>query len=485
MNIKELSHIHFTGIKGVGMTALALCAQDAGIRVTGSDVGEEFVTDITLKKRNIAPMVGFSKDNLQEKPDLVVTTGAHGGLNNPEVLAAKELGIPVMTLAEALPKFTEGKKVIAVCGVGGKTSTSSMIATILDQLGLKPSFAIGVADIPSLGTPGRYDKEGEYFVVEADEYAISPGIDNRPRFSLLSPYAIVVTNIVHDHPDIYPTFEDTKKVYVEFIKKLTNQDLESRTILISNSDNETAHELYVEYLPNPKVISRSYSLKGNGLWNAEDISYAKGKTIFHFNSFDDDDKKTLVKVTLSVPGDYNIYNALAAITVCSYVTGKPLEDIVSAIEKYTGCKRRFEKVGENGGIIYYDDYAHHPDEVKAAIKATREWFKENRVVVLFQPHTFSRTKALMKEFSESFNEADVVCISDIFASAREPFDDTINSEMLVNEIKKNHSKPEDVMYTGDLAKTAEWLKENLKEGDVFITLGAGDVYKVHNKIIQK
>ena len=213
MNIKNAKHVHFTGIKGVGMTSLALCCQDLGIKITGSDVEEEFVTDETLKNRGLPWKIGFKKENLNPKPDLLVFTGAHGGLNNPEVLVAKELGIPVISHAEALGQLAEGKKTIAVCGVGGKTTTCAMIATILEYAGLNPSYAIGVGNIPSTGTPGKYSKEGGYFICEADEYAISPGVDNRPKFSLLSPEYLVITNIKHDHPDIYKTSEVFEQVF--------------------------------------------------------------------------------------------------------------------------------------------------------------------------------------------------------------------------------------------------------------------------------
>ena len=173
INIEKTPHIHFVGIKGVGVCALALCAQDMGIKVTGSDILELFITDKVLKERGISFKTSFSEKNLIPRPDLVITTGAHGGLNNPEVIAAKEMGIPVLTQGEALAEFAEGKKTIAVCGVGGKTTTAAMIAFILEKVGKKPSWAVGVSEIFGLGYGGKYNKEGEYFFAEADEYAVS------------------------------------------------------------------------------------------------------------------------------------------------------------------------------------------------------------------------------------------------------------------------------------------------------------------------
>lgn len=409
------------------MTSLALCTLDLGIKVTGSDVEEEFVTDEILHARAILPFVGFSKENLDPKPDLVVYTGAHGGQNNPEVLVTKALGIPAISHAEALGQMAEGKKTIAICGVGGKTTTCAMIATILEHAGLKPSYAIGVGNIPSTGTPGKYNKEGEYFICEADEFVISPGADNRPRWSYLSPKILVVTNIKHDHPDIYKTLEDTQNVFADFI----NKTKEAGSIVVTNSKNN---------LP-------------------EDFK-------------------------LNVPGAFNLENAQNAFAVCKELDIQD-EKILEGLKRYTGCKRRFEKIAEVNGILLYDDYAHHPEEIKAILKATREWFPEKRILVYFQPHTYSRTKALFKEFAQSFNGADFVGIADIFASARESTDPDVSSDKLVEEIKKHHPHPENVGYAGNWQEGAKYLAATLKPGDVFLTLGAGDIYKVHKDILKR
>lgn len=427
MDIKNANHIHFTGIKGVGLTSLALISKDLGIKVTGSDVAEEFVTDETLKRNAIEWQPGFDPERINQKPDFVVFTGAHGGLNNPEVLKAKELGIHALSHFEALAAFAKGKELIAVCGVGGKTTTSAMIATILEHAGLNPSWAIGVADVPSLPNPGHYDKEGKYFVTEADEFAISPGVDNRPKFSLLSPQFLIVTNIKHDHPDIYKTFEDFKKVFDDLIEKVRSKG--------------------------GTVITKSNGLLPQGF-------------------------------KLSVPGEFNVENANNAFSVCKLLD-IPENIILEGLKLYLGCKRRFEKIGEVNDILFYDDYAHHPDEIKAMLKAAREWFPKRRIVVLFQPHTYSRTKSLFKEFGESFKDADMVGIMEIFASAREEADPTINSQMLVEGIKKHQKNPENVGYVKDLDDASKMSLQILKPGDVFITLGAGDVYKVHKEIISK
>lgn len=337
MIIQKSKHIHFTGIKGVGMTALALCAQDLGIKITGSDTSELFVTDEILKERKINWEVGFDKNHISEDIDLVITTGAHGGLNNPEVLAVKEKGIPVLTQAQALAEFSKGKEVIAVCGVGGKTTTSAIIAHILDRCGLNPSYAIGVGKINPLGYPGKYDKDGKYFVCEADEFVNSPGVDNTPKFLFLSPKVIVVTNLEHDHPDVYPTLEDTKKAYSDFFKKIPPDGL-----LVVNAEDK----------------------------NVQDIISELNIPVVKFN--------TNEKIETSLPGEYNQKNIAAAMAVADYFK-IPKEQVLQTIKSFKGTQRRFEKIGKTKErVIIIDDYAHHPREIKAVLKAAREVYPKKK-----------------------------------------------------------------------------------------------------------
>ncbi len=439
MKITELKKVHFTGIKGVGMTALALCAQDLGIKITGSDTAELFVTDEILKERKIEWEAGFDKNRITSDIDLVITTGAHGGLNNPEVLAAKEKNIPVLTQAEALAKFSEGKEVIAVCGVGGKTTTSAIIAHILDKCGLNPSYAIGVGRINPLGYPGKYDKNSRYFVCEADEFVNSPGIDNTPKFLFLSPEIIVATNVEHDHPDVYPALEDTKKAYLEFFKKIPPDGL----LVVRDGDK-----------------------------NAEEISRLLSCRVVKF--------KTKEKIETSLPGEYNQKNLAAAIAVADYLK-IPRDKVLQAIKSFKGTQRRFEEVGRTKeGTIVIDDYAHHPNEIKSVLRAARESYPDRRIIAVFQPHTYSRTKALFSQFAQSFGDADMACFMDIYASAREKKDKNISSKKLAEEAGKYNPNS---FYIGDHQSAVGWLKKNLKENDLLLTLGAGDIFYLHQKLL--
>lgn len=463
MKITNLNHIHFTGIKGVGMTALALCALDLGIKVTGSDVGEVFVTDETLKKRGIKWSSGFSRDNLIPKPDLVVTTGAHGGLENPEVIAAKSLEIPVLTHAQALGEFMKGKIGISVCGVGGKTTTSSMIAHILDRLGESPSYAVGAANIFSLGAPGRFDKKGKYFVAEADEYVNSPG-DHTPRFSFQHPEVIVVTNIEHDHPDVYPTFKDTQKAFNDFFNNLPKGGT-----LVANYDNEHLASVLETF----KGSKQTYGKDAAADWIITGILISEGKSEFsllHAN-------ERTESITLSVPGVYNIYNAAAAIAAVSAL-GLGVQKAVKHLSDFTGTKRRFENMGGRDGVVFYDDYAHHPLEIKSVLEAARSSFGNKRIVAIFQPHTYSRTKQFLNEFAFSFENADIVGIMDIYASARERNTLGMSGKLLAQEISKRHKH---AFYIGGLNSAKSWMDETLKAGDVVMTMGAGNLYLLHSK----
>jgi len=465
MNIEDLKYVHFTGIKGVGMAGLAICCKDLGIKVTGSDVEEYFVTDETLKRRGIEWDVGFNKRDFSEKPDLLIATAAHGGLNNPEVLKAEKLGIPVITYAEALALLTEPKKLINVCGVGGKTTTSSMLAVLFEKAKYNPSFLVGVADVFPINTPARYRKDSEYFICEADEYAISPGINDDAKFTLLDPFITVITNIEHDHPDIYPTFADTQRTFKKYFERIPKEGL-----LVACVDNTNVERMVSEL----SVPVATYGFNSKADYVISDVSYKNQKT--HFVIKGKDEEET---ITMLLPGIYNIQNATAAY-VCAKHIGMETDKILEGIKEYGGCKRRFEFMGEKGGILYYDDYAHHPEELKSLLRAFHDWATGKRVIAVFQPHTYSRTKILLDDFSESFMDTDLVAFMDIYASAREKVDKTIDSKILSKKVALKGKK---VAYTGDEEKTLKWIKENARKGDIVVTIGAGDIFQLHQKIL--
>lgn len=468
MNIKDiekLKHIHFTGIKGVGMTALALCMKDMGKKVTGSDVTEVFVTDEVLKKNKILWDVGFGDKNLRLKPDLLVYTAGHGGILNPEVRLAQEKGVLVKSYAEFVADLANTKKVISVCGVGGKTSTASMVSVLLESANINPSYIVGVGSIFPLGNAGHYEEKGEYFVCEADDYVVSPGVDNRPKFMLLNPYIAVVTNIEYDHPDIYFNFEETITAFRKFFEKIPKNG-----VLIACTDNQNVAKI-IKDLKKPIL---TYGIKTGADYRIANIKFKDQKT--YFDILVKGSKKTYKDIIINVPGEFNVRNAVAAFVVGDFL-GMDEKDLRFGLAKYQGCRRRFEKMGEYKGGLFFDDYAHHPSEIISIIKATRDWYSKKRIVVIFQPHTFSRTKALFSDFSKAFKHANAVGFMDIYPSARESFDATISSEMLSIETSKYQ---DNVNYLGNHESTLKWIDENIKKGDIVLTLGAGDIFHLYN-----
>ncbi len=464
---ENIRTVHFTGIKGVGMTALACCFQDLGAKITGSDVEEVFVTDEILKKRQISWKTGFTPQNLAN-PNLLITTGAHGGLLNPEVKAAKERGIPVMTHGEALGFLMKEKRGISFCGVGGKSTTSAMAATVLDHAGLAPSYAVGVAEIFPLGFPGRFEKKGEFFVAEADEYATCKGVDLRPRFFWQNPEFIICTNIEYDHPDIYPNLAATKKTFLRFFQKIPPGGF-----LIINGDNPNNQDVLKFYHGNIFTYGRGE----RNQWQAKDIICQKEKSIFSLYYR----KKKEASFSLSVPGQYNILNAVATI-ILGKTLGLSYKIVGEGIKNFKGTKRRFEKIGENQRIAVYDDYAHHPSEIKATLGAARNWFgPTKRLIAVFQPHTFSRTKYLLKDFGAAFKDADIVVIAPIYASAREEKDPSITPAVLAQEISKHQEK---VYFVNNLKDLAPLIKKIIQKDDIIFTIGAGDIWKVGKKLLK-
>lgn len=466
ITVLTAKHVHLTGIKGVGMTAVALCVQDNGGEVTGSDVAHEFVTDKTLAKRNIIPRVDFKPENIPSNTELVVYTGAHQGINNPEVVWALENDIPSISLAEATGQLMENKIGISVCGVGGKTTTSAILATIFEDAGKNPSFLVGVASISSLPFPGKYQKESLHFIAEADEYASSPGIDNTPRFMYQTPQTIVCTNINHDHPDIYPDLKSTLNAYRAFFAKLPPDGL-----LIYNSDCPNTAQIINE-APGKHVSVGSSS---ESRYRLLDVKVENGQSFVTYSHHEKN--HTFV---LEIPGEYNARNALMAFA-CSQEHGIGREQINPSIMKFHGVDRRFQLIGSRGGAFFYDDYAHHPSEIVETLKAAKKWFPGKRIIAIFQPHTYSRTKALLSDFAKSFTYADKVLITDIFTSAREKKDPTISSELLVSKIAEFHPDVQ-LIKKDDLV---EYINQIINSEDVLFTIGAGDVYEFHHNYFQK
>lgn len=468
-NIKK---IHFVGIKGVGVAPLAIIAKQAGFEVTGSDIEEEFITDETLKKENIIPLSGFDPKRV-EGVDLVITTGAHGGFENVENKRAKELNIPILTQGEAVGKFMEGKifnkslEGVSVSGSHGKTTTTAMIATILLENNFDPSFLVGTGHIPSLGSSGHFGK-GKFFIAEADEYATEPVFDKTPKLLWQHPKIGVITNIEYDHPDLYPSMESLRKAFLDF-----SENIDKDGVLVVCKDDQETSKLLNSF--KNRIVTYGFSKSSD--FYIERLSIEQDKMFFWVNA----KETSLGEFSVGVTGEHNALNALCATVVCLEL-GLSIDKIKKGLSKFTGTKRRFEFIGEiSSGALLYDDYAHHPTEIRKTLQAFKKTFPNKKIVCIFQPHTYSRTKSLFEQFISSFVDSDLLILIDIYPSLREEVDTSVSSKLLADEITKIHKNVE---YIPSLQDVVEYLGQKRFGKDyVLITMGAGDVYKIYEKLV--
>ncbi|MBI4064953.1 UDP-N-acetylmuramate--L-alanine ligase [Candidatus Gottesmanbacteria bacterium] len=464
IDLKKIKKIHFVGIKGIAMAALALWAKEAGFSVTGSDIDEHFPSDSELVKAAITVDKGFYAAHIDiYMPNLVIYTGAHEGRDNVEVQKAIELNIPVLPHGKALGAVMNEKRQISVAGSHGKTTTAAMIATILFSNGLDPSYAVGCGEIFGLGAGGHFGN-GEFFVAEGDEYVTDPGHNSTPRFLWQHPELLVVTNIDFDHPDVYASLADVKEAFVRLQRNL----VDIKTTIV-NADERACDVLR----RTGAVVSYGFSSQAD--YQIVDISYRSMRTFYSLKQ----KGKKIASFSLRVTGKHNALNGAAAAIAC-HTLGLSWEKIETGLLGFTGTKRRFEKLGEKRGILYYDDYAHHPKEIEATLSGARLWYPKRRIIAVFQPHTYSRTKALLKEFGRSFYGADRVLVSDIYASARESDTMEVTSQVLVDEINKDKTT---TFYAKGAIEVISYLKKEVRPNDIVIFMGAGDIYSWEKDVI--
>ena len=457
MNLLNYNNFYLVGIKGVAMTSMAQLLIDASKNVSGSDVKEEFVTQKILNKLEVNIDTSFEKA-IPQNTECLIYTAAHQAHLNPQVKEADERGIPVISQAEAVAQLFNQQTGIAVCGVGGKSTVSAMIAWILEELNFKPSFSVGVGDIPGLNKTGQWNFEADHFVIEADEYAINPqlGVKATPRFSFLNPYLTVCTNIKFDHPDVYKDFKHTQQVFNDFFNQ-------TKQLIINFEDKKLVNRPHLTFGENSKadIYLSKYKAKAGEV---------QSKFIYQNQTY---------QLTLQIPGKFNTLNALSAILALSQIGIEP-QLAANTLASFKSTKRRFEFIGEKNDVKYYDDYAHHPHEVEAVITALKDWYPQQKKVIAFQSHTFSRTKKLFDEFIDAFKEADEVVMIDIFSSAREKTDKTVTSTKLCEFIESKYKIP--CQNLKAISNLANYCQEKLTPGDVLMTVGAGDIYQVHELI---
>ncbi|MFL5762037.1 MAG: UDP-N-acetylmuramate--L-alanine ligase [Thermomicrobiales bacterium] len=441
--------IHFIGVGGIGMSGLARILFAWGYRVTGSDAVASEQTE-ALQAEGIQVGIGHNQRADAANAALVVVTAAVRG-DNPELAAALEAGVPAVKRAQLLGLLANAKQCVAVAGSHGKSTTSGMIASALLELGAEPSYAIG-AVLAATGTnaaPGR----GDVMVVEADEYDYS--------FLWLKPDIAVVTNIEYDHPDLFRDQLDYDRAFRDFYS-----NIRPNGSLIASADDPGAQRNLAGVSAQTKVITFGESAQAD--WRL--ASAASGWRMI-------DPVGKFYELSLKVPGRHNALNALAAAAALDALSYGSSEAI-AALASYEGVGRRFETKGDVGGVTVIDDYAHHPSEVRVTLQAARERFRERRLWAIFQPHTFSRTKALLGDFAGSFGDADKIVILDIYPS-RETDNLGVSSTDLIRLL------PNGALAGGTPSDAVDLLSDRVRSGDVVLTLGAGDVTSVGPRLLNR
>jgi UDP-N-acetylmuramate--alanine ligase len=469
--------MYFIGIKGVGMASLELIAKQAGMHVLGSDVDTVFITDTVLQKEHIQVLHGFDTKNIEnlvyQSPDeiLVIVTGAHHGLENPEAAAAREKGIKVVTHGQAVGLFMEGDTFakrytgISVAGAHGKTTTTALLATCLSFLNQDPTYTVGTSEIFPLIDAGHFGN-GPYFVAEADEYASDITHDKKAKLLYQYPDFAIINNIDFDHPDFYQNLDDVKQVFEIFSQQV------KKTVIV-NGDDTNSQELIKKY--NAKCIT--FGKEEKNIYRITDIS--AHKLSISFRVFHQQEDKGIF--FLSVPGSHNALNALGVIALLVEL-GFSFDKIREVLPMFKGTKRRSEVLETtSGGAMVIDDYAHHPQEIKTTLESLSQAFPDKKIVCIFQPHMYSRTKALLDDFVSAFEKTNTLFFLPIFASAREKVEDPLiykEIEQKFNSIKTH------VIFPENEAFVVEYINKNLNNPDILIvTMGAGDVYKIGEKLL--
>ncbi len=464
---EQLPHVHFIGIGGSGLSAIARLLMEQGYTVTGSDrTLSSFAQE--LAEAGIAVALDHRAKNIAGA-DIVVRSSAVPD-DNVEVLAAQAAGVPVMKRAQFLGQVMKNHLAIAVGGTHGKTTTTAMIAWLLTRLGQDPSFIIG-GTAKNLGGRNAHAGKGRAFVIEADEYD--------RMFLGLNPDVIVIGYLEHDHPDCFPTPQNYYQAFVEFIQRLQPGGM----LLLSHDNRETRS--LVSDAPKDAFV-QTFGTSPAASYTAENLD------VNERGGFDYDacwhaekgEKIRLAHISLQVPGEHNVRNSLAALAVIHRFvlfgdTPEVLEKAAQALGEFAGTGRRFDIQGEVDGITVIDDYAHHPTEIRATLAAARSRYPDRRIWAVWQPHTYSRTRALLENFARSFDSADQVILSEIYAAREkaEDFDNFSSAQVLEGMAHPN------AQLIPSLEEISAHLLQQLDHGDVLLVLSAGDADQISARVL--
>ena len=452
----SIKKIHFVGIGGIGMSGIAEILVDQGFAVSGSDRASSEVTE-RLVSLGVTVYEGHRAENVTADVDTVVYSSAVM-LDNPEISEALRRKIPTVRRAEMLAEVMRLKYGIGIAGTHGKTTTTSMVSLVLMEGGLDPTVIVGGKLSGLGGTNARLGK-GDFIVVEADEFDRS--------FLSITPTIAVLTTLETDHLDCYRDLEDIKGAFVQFANKVPFYGF------IVMCLDEPALQDIMPQLSKKKIIT--YGLTPQADVQAVDIVHRENTVTFTVVR----QYEELGTIRLQLPGTHNVQNALAAVSV-GLQLGVPFDKVKAGIDKFTGVYRRWEKKGEANGIVVYDDYAHHPTECKATLSGVKAGLRK-RVVCVFQPHLYSRTRDFYEEFGKAFLLADVLVVTDVYPAREEPIQG-VTGELITSAAKQFGHK--DVHYVKDKSQVVHELMEITRPGDIVITMGAGDIWKYGEQFLK-
>lgn len=468
--LNKYKKVYFIGIKGVGMTMLAQFLKEQGSKVSGSDTNETFLTDKVLKKEKIK-VSPFAIKNIPPDVNLVIHSSAYNSENNLELAyLAKQKKVKVLNYASALGEIFSNYSGIAVCGSHGKTTTSAWLGYVLWKAGLNPNVLVG-SSVPQFKGASSLVGKSKIFVAETDEY--------QNKLQYFFPLGVVLNNIDYDHPDFFKTKAAYFKVFEDFVAKIPTHGF-----LVANHSDKQVRSLYQKtkgWVLNYDLVKdeKEYLKKsGEVKFLAYNHYFKNGYQFFKVND--------LGEFKIKMLGRHNVYNALAVIAA-SYALGLEIKLIKKHLGDFLGTTRRAQYLGDFKGVKIFDDYAHHPTEVKSTIAAFKEAYPNKKLLTVFHPHTFTRTKALFNDFKKSFDGSDKLVIIDIYGSARETQGGTSSQELIkaIKDWNKTHNIKQQVVYQKNLATVEKYLRANIRKDDLLLLMGAGDIFRVGENLLKK
>jgi len=470
VDFKKIKKAYFIGIKGSGVVAIAEMLTLMGIEVIGSDTEEKFFTDTILKRLGIKYAENFSPSNIPADIDLVIHSTAYKAENNVEFQEAQKRNLPMMSYPEILAELFNQKYGIAVCGTHGKTTTSAMLGEVLKKCETDPSAVIGgkVKNWESNALLGK----GDFFVIEADEF--------QNKLKMYDPKAAILTSLDWDHPDTFENFTVYKEAFADFVAIISQTGF----LVVWGDSVDT---LEVSKKATCEIITYGFSEDCDVRITNYELRLPVGRSQGIMNDLATQEfemeykNKNLGKFEIKLIGKHNVLNAAAVIAIC-HKLNLDMQKVSEGLENFQGTARRFEYIGKRNGALLFDDYGHHPEEIKATLKAVKEIYPEKNLIAIFHPHSYSRTEALLQEFAQSFDEADKVIVLDIYGSARE-YSGKVSSKDLVDLINKyNRDKAE---YIPTIAEVVENLSDKIDENDVVLSIGAGNNWEIVEKLKQE